>query len=319
MEGDRRHGLRGEPFADDSADAVLAMHMLYHVSDIGATIKELARVLRPGGVPRRRTVRGGGRAAGSAGASVRQWAPVGASGRQRAGPGGVPGPVGRARREWAHGPPARRTPSDCSRVRLVSGHEIPSDRSDRAGFCFVRACSRLRASAVGLRERYPAVRGGGSGVVRSAGAVPGPPLDDGPTAAGGRALRETGWTARQPGGGGAPLMVIGIGPRPCVARQVGLAPSPESPASLPCLWSALRATLTPAPAAIGALAPNARLCPHSSGISTLCLISGYSLHSRWPRYRVIGAGRRASRVVASPAELFHRQGSCGFARSPPAR
>ncbi|MFJ5230696.1 class I SAM-dependent methyltransferase [Kitasatospora sp. NPDC088391] len=38
------------PFADDSADAVLALHMLYHVSDIAATIKELARVLRPGGV-----------------------------------------------------------------------------------------------------------------------------------------------------------------------------------------------------------------------------------------------------------------------------
>ncbi|GAA1094734.1 class I SAM-dependent methyltransferase [Kitasatospora arboriphila] len=38
------------PFADDSADAVLALHMLYHVSDIEATIKELARVLRPGGV-----------------------------------------------------------------------------------------------------------------------------------------------------------------------------------------------------------------------------------------------------------------------------
>lgn len=38
------------PFADDSADAVLALHMLYHVSDIEATIEELARVLRPGGV-----------------------------------------------------------------------------------------------------------------------------------------------------------------------------------------------------------------------------------------------------------------------------
>ncbi|MFF3114235.1 class I SAM-dependent methyltransferase [Kitasatospora sp. NPDC057904] len=38
------------PFADNSADAVLALHMLYHVSDIEATIKELARVLRPGGV-----------------------------------------------------------------------------------------------------------------------------------------------------------------------------------------------------------------------------------------------------------------------------
>ncbi|GAB2746543.1 class I SAM-dependent methyltransferase [Kitasatospora kifunensis] len=38
------------PFADDSADAVLALHMLYHVADIEATIKEMARVLRPGGV-----------------------------------------------------------------------------------------------------------------------------------------------------------------------------------------------------------------------------------------------------------------------------
>ncbi|MER7674162.1 class I SAM-dependent methyltransferase [Kitasatospora sp. NPDC096128] len=38
------------PFAGDSADAVLALHMLYHVTDIEATIKELARVLRPGGV-----------------------------------------------------------------------------------------------------------------------------------------------------------------------------------------------------------------------------------------------------------------------------
>ncbi|MEU4119980.1 methyltransferase domain-containing protein [Kitasatospora sp. NPDC028055] len=38
------------PFADNSADAVLALHMLYHVSDIEATINELARVLRPGGV-----------------------------------------------------------------------------------------------------------------------------------------------------------------------------------------------------------------------------------------------------------------------------
>ncbi|MFF9643637.1 class I SAM-dependent methyltransferase [Kitasatospora aureofaciens] len=38
------------PFADDSADAVLALHMLYHVSDIEVTIKELARVLRAGGV-----------------------------------------------------------------------------------------------------------------------------------------------------------------------------------------------------------------------------------------------------------------------------
>ncbi|SDT81528.1 Methyltransferase domain-containing protein [Streptomyces sp. TLI_053] len=38
------------PFADSSADAVLALHMLYHVSDIEATVKELARVVRPGSV-----------------------------------------------------------------------------------------------------------------------------------------------------------------------------------------------------------------------------------------------------------------------------
>ncbi|MGW2375581.1 class I SAM-dependent methyltransferase [Kitasatospora sp. NPDC001683] len=38
------------PFADNSADALLAVHMLYHVADIEATIKEMARVLRPGGV-----------------------------------------------------------------------------------------------------------------------------------------------------------------------------------------------------------------------------------------------------------------------------
>lgn len=37
------------PFADNGADAVLALHMLYHVGDIEATIKELARVVRPGG------------------------------------------------------------------------------------------------------------------------------------------------------------------------------------------------------------------------------------------------------------------------------
>ncbi|MFD0883973.1 class I SAM-dependent methyltransferase [Streptosporangium algeriense] len=38
------------PFADHSVDAVLAMHMLYHVTDIPATIAEIARVLRPGGL-----------------------------------------------------------------------------------------------------------------------------------------------------------------------------------------------------------------------------------------------------------------------------
>ncbi|MEV7783280.1 class I SAM-dependent methyltransferase [Kitasatospora sp. NPDC088351] len=38
------------PFANQSADAVLALHMLYHVGDIEATINELARVLHPDGV-----------------------------------------------------------------------------------------------------------------------------------------------------------------------------------------------------------------------------------------------------------------------------
>ncbi|MFJ5925775.1 class I SAM-dependent methyltransferase [Kitasatospora sp. NPDC092948] len=38
------------PFADNSIDAVLALHMLYHVGDIPGTVGELGRVLRPGGV-----------------------------------------------------------------------------------------------------------------------------------------------------------------------------------------------------------------------------------------------------------------------------
>lgn len=38
------------PFEDGSADVVLAMHMLYHVPDIGAALDELRRVLAPGGV-----------------------------------------------------------------------------------------------------------------------------------------------------------------------------------------------------------------------------------------------------------------------------
>lgn len=38
------------PFEDGSADAVLAMHMLYHVPDIPAALDELQRVLAPGGV-----------------------------------------------------------------------------------------------------------------------------------------------------------------------------------------------------------------------------------------------------------------------------
>jgi SAM-dependent methyltransferase len=38
------------PFADDSFDVALAMHMLYHLPDRAAAISELRRVLRPGGV-----------------------------------------------------------------------------------------------------------------------------------------------------------------------------------------------------------------------------------------------------------------------------
>ncbi|MDQ3577903.1 MAG: class I SAM-dependent methyltransferase, partial [Actinomycetota bacterium] len=38
------------PFANHSAVAVLAMHMLYHVADIPSALTEVARVLRPGGV-----------------------------------------------------------------------------------------------------------------------------------------------------------------------------------------------------------------------------------------------------------------------------
>ena len=38
------------PYADGAADAALAMHMLYHASDIPAAIAELRRVVRPGGV-----------------------------------------------------------------------------------------------------------------------------------------------------------------------------------------------------------------------------------------------------------------------------
>ncbi len=38
------------PFADDAFDVVLAMHMLYHVPDRAVGIRELQRVVRPGGV-----------------------------------------------------------------------------------------------------------------------------------------------------------------------------------------------------------------------------------------------------------------------------
>jgi SAM-dependent methyltransferase len=37
------------PYPDDSADAVLAMHMLYHVPDIAKAVGEFRRVLKPGG------------------------------------------------------------------------------------------------------------------------------------------------------------------------------------------------------------------------------------------------------------------------------
>src|SRR5438552_4244021 len=38
------------PLGDDTADAVLAMHMLYHVDDIDAGIAEIRRTLRSGGI-----------------------------------------------------------------------------------------------------------------------------------------------------------------------------------------------------------------------------------------------------------------------------
>jgi ubiquinone/menaquinone biosynthesis C-methylase UbiE len=37
------------PLADASVDVALAMHMLYHVPDIGAAARELRRIVRPGG------------------------------------------------------------------------------------------------------------------------------------------------------------------------------------------------------------------------------------------------------------------------------
>jgi SAM-dependent methyltransferase len=38
------------PLANASVDAAMAMHMLYHVPDIAAAVRELRRVVRPGGV-----------------------------------------------------------------------------------------------------------------------------------------------------------------------------------------------------------------------------------------------------------------------------
>ena len=38
------------PFADASFDAIIAMHMLYHVPDPAAAIAQMHRVLKPGGI-----------------------------------------------------------------------------------------------------------------------------------------------------------------------------------------------------------------------------------------------------------------------------
>ncbi|HVZ27895.1 MAG TPA: class I SAM-dependent methyltransferase [Rhizomicrobium sp.] len=45
----RRADAAALPFADDSFDAVIAMHMLYHLPDPAAGIAEITRVLKPGG------------------------------------------------------------------------------------------------------------------------------------------------------------------------------------------------------------------------------------------------------------------------------
>ena len=42
--------IQALPLADDSVDGALAMHMLYHVPDVPAALRDLRRVLRPGGV-----------------------------------------------------------------------------------------------------------------------------------------------------------------------------------------------------------------------------------------------------------------------------
>ncbi|MGD2114369.1 MAG: methyltransferase domain-containing protein [Acidobacteriota bacterium] len=45
----RRAGAEAIPLADDSVDAVVANMVLHHVEDPAAAIREIARVLRPGG------------------------------------------------------------------------------------------------------------------------------------------------------------------------------------------------------------------------------------------------------------------------------
>ena len=42
--------IQALPLADDSVNGALAMHMLYHVPDVPAAVRDLRRVLRPGGV-----------------------------------------------------------------------------------------------------------------------------------------------------------------------------------------------------------------------------------------------------------------------------
>lgn len=38
------------PFADETFDVVIANHMLYHLSDVAAALKEIARILKPEGI-----------------------------------------------------------------------------------------------------------------------------------------------------------------------------------------------------------------------------------------------------------------------------
>jgi SAM-dependent methyltransferase len=44
------HGATTLPFPDDTFDAVHARQVLHHVPDLRATLRELARVVRPGGL-----------------------------------------------------------------------------------------------------------------------------------------------------------------------------------------------------------------------------------------------------------------------------